>query len=139
MSKTATPQPVEPEVKQVYQSSRGPTYQLLYVDEQIVLMRSDEKTRNNQNGHRIEIRSHFDNRVGAGFFEYLPESDLDLTSFEKEEWGKIPYIGAKTEQSLYDEGIETVLDVRQAEDATLLEADGLGKTGLQNLRDFAGQ
>jgi len=137
MSKT-TPKKVETAFKQIYEAQRsGMMYQVLYADDQIVLLRSDDSSRNNQNGHRIERRSHFEAQRESDWFNLKADSDLDMTDFDTVEWSDVDYIGAKTEQNLHDAGIETVLDVRQADDDTLLGINGLGNAGLENLRDFA--
>jgi hypothetical protein len=128
---------VDPEVGQIYESNRKDEfYQILYLDEQIVMYRCDWKGRTGTNVHRIEKRTEFEDLIASGFFIHRPDSDLNLTSFEKEDWSEVDYIGEKTEQAMYDEGIETVLDVRKTDEAALLMIDGLGAKGLENLQEF---
>jgi len=128
---------IDPERGQVYESSRtGERCQLLYVDEQTALLRSETTGRNGQNNHRILIRADFDKNVEHGKFSYQPESNLDLISKQEIDWSQIRHIGAKTTENLYDAGIETAVDLQQATDDELLSIDGVGSAGLRNLRDF---
>jgi len=142
MSETATAvasalgSSIEPEVGQIYQ--RGDVqYQILYCDEQIVLLRSSDEGRNTDNTHRIERRVEFEKQVDSGWFEYQPDADLDMMEFEEKDWSEVDYIGAKTNENLHEAGFETALDIQQADDAGLLEVDGLGQKGLANLRRYA--
>ena len=134
---TAFQENVEPEIAQIYENSRsGEKYQILYLDESVVLLRSSRPGRNDRNVHRIERRSHFDNMIEAGQMEYLPDSNLDMVSFEEEQWSDVDHIGEKTQKNMYEAGIKTRLDVQQADDSELMEISGLGATGLMNLREF---
>jgi ERCC4-type nuclease len=129
---------VEPEVAQIYSIESGDEhYQILYVDDQIVLLRCSESGRNNQNTHRIERRVHFEKMIESGWVNYEPDSDLDMMDFEEEDWSEVSYIGDKTSDNLHDEGFQTALDIQQASDERLLDVDGVGKGGLTNLREFA--
>jgi len=130
-------QRVEPERGQVYEGGRSEElYQLLYVDEQIVLLRCEDTGRHGQHNHRIELRSDFDKNLKHGHFSYHPESNLDLISTQKIDWSQVSYIGAKTTENLYDSGIVTTVDVQQATDDELLSIEGVGSAGLNNLREF---
>jgi hypothetical protein len=94
----AIPKQVEPAVKQIYEDDRsGELHQILYVDSEIVLFRTEDAGRNNSNPHRMERRSHFDDQVESGRFNYCPDSDVDMTDFDTEEWSEVAYIGEKTE------------------------------------------
>jgi ERCC4-type nuclease len=131
-------QPTEPAVAQVYQTDRtGEHLQILYVDNEIVLLRCEDEGRNGNNGHRLERRVAFEKNVEAGHFKYKPDSNLDMIQFEEEDWSEVSYIGEKTAQNLHDAGFETNLDIQQADEAELLMVDGLGAQGLQNLIEFA--
>jgi ERCC4-type nuclease len=132
------PQPiVEPKVGQIYKhEARGEMYQILFAYEGVVLLRSDTTGRKSGNAHRIERRDSFENQVEAGYFEYLPDSDLDLIDGEKQEWSEVTHVGKKTAYKLHRNGFETALDVQQADDEELLEVAGLGEAGLENLREF---
>jgi ERCC4-type nuclease len=127
---------VEPAVGQVYEHT-DTQYQVLYCDEQVVLLRTSDEGRSGDNTHRIERRVYFEKQVESGWFNYLPDSDLDMMSFDRKDWSEVDYIGEKTSQNLHDAGYETNLDIQQADDDELLDVDGLGKGGLRNLREFA--
>jgi len=128
----------EPAVAQIWeQTLNGTFYQIIYVDEQIVLLRDDSSRRNGENGHRIERRTHFDACIKSGQFKHRPDSDLDLIEFESRDWSKVDYIGEKIAENLKNAGYETSLDVQQADDDELLSIDGLGEAGVRNLRSFA--
>jgi hypothetical protein len=127
----------EPEVAQVYEHTRNNEhYQILYVDEQVVLLRSEDKRHDEENGHRIERRVHFDKQVESGYLEYRPDSDLDMIEFTVQDWSEVNHIGEKTTEALHDGGYETNLDIQQASEAELLMVDGLGAAGLENLLTF---
>jgi ERCC4-type nuclease len=128
---------VEPEVAQVYEHTRNnERYQILYIDEQVVLLRSEDKRHDDENSHRIERRVHFNRQVESDYLEYRPDSDLDMIEFSIQDWSEVGYIGEKTAESLHDEGYETNLDIQQATEAELLMVDGLGAKGLENLLAF---
>jgi ERCC4-type nuclease len=128
----------EPEAGQVYQGSRhGEIYQILYVDEQIVLLRSDDSGRNGENAHRIERRVHFNDQIENGWFEYQPDSNLDMLSFSEKDWAEVAYVGEKTAQNLHDAGYSTNLDIQQATDDELLDVSGVGQKGATNLKEFS--
>lgn len=129
---------VEPEVAQVYKTERnGIYYQILHVDEQIVLLRSNEERRTGDKSHRMERRVAFDKKVESGKFIHQPESDLDLIGAEDLDWSEVSYIGEKTSENLHAEGYTTNIDIQQADESELLMVDGLGAKGLENLRSFA--
>jgi ERCC4-type nuclease len=132
-----TPQ-VEPEREQVYESTRTETmYQLLYVDEQVALLRSENPKPDTDFSHRIERRSSFDDAVEAGFFKHKPDSNVDMLGETDSDWAEVSYIGEQTSENLHNEGYNTTFDVQQAGDAELLMVDGLGAKGLENLKDFS--
>lgn len=128
---------VEPKVEQIYEvNRRDEKYQILFVDEDVVLLRCDTTGEKPGNSHRVERRKSFDEQVESGYFEYLPDSDLDMIEAEKVDWAEVPYIGKKTAYKLHRNGYETVLDAQKAEDSQLLDVPGLGQSGLENLREF---
>ena len=135
---TDNPKP-DPEVAQIYEDRRnGETLQVLYVDEQVVLLRSEEtKNRSEDHSHRMVPRTAFDLQVTAERLKFKPDSSVDLLELGGSDWEEVDHIGAKTSENLKDEGYETVIDVRRANDAELLMVDGLGAAGLDNLRSFA--
>jgi hypothetical protein len=140
MSTTTDPTTTEPQVEQVYEDTRSSgneLYQIVYLDGQIVLFRSEKEKSNGDNYHRMEKRSAFDGLVEAGRLKLRPDSDLDLICMDGIDWTDVSYIGKETAENLNKEGYRTVVDVRQADDAELLMIDGLGAGGLENLRDFA--
>lgn len=131
-------QTVEPAVKQVYEvEARDETYQLVYVDEEVVLLRREGTVRESGNAHRIERRQSFEEQVEAGYFEYRPDSNLDLIEAEEQDWTDVDYIGKKTAYKLHRNGYETKIDVQAADDEELLEVPSLGQKGLDNLREFS--
>jgi ERCC4-type nuclease len=127
---------VEPEAGQVYETRHNEHVQILYIDEEIVLLRSDTPGRNKDNTHRMERRVSFNNEIEAGHFEHKPDSGIDMMDLDEMDWSEVDYIGEKTADNLHDDGYSTTLDIQQADDGELLDVDGLGKAGLSNLRDF---
>lgn len=131
------PDRVEPAVGQIYEvEKRGDNYQILYVDDEIVLLRSDTTSRGSGNSHRIEKRSEFDNQIESGWFKYKPESNLDMLNFDQEDWSEVAQIGDKTAENLHQSGYKTTLDIQQADDEDLLSVGGVGNAGLSNLKEF---
>lgn len=130
---------IAPERGVVYEHARNDElYQVCYADAQIVVLRC-ETTSSGTNHHRLEPRGGFDQSVESGFFTPKPDSELDLLSASggpEVEWRQIDHIGAVTEQNLYDAGLTTAADVRAASDDALLDVDGVGSAGLDNLRAF---
>jgi hypothetical protein len=123
---------------QIYLIERNEDYyQVLYADEQIVLLRSDDPGRNGGNVHRIERGTDFENQIESGWFIYQPDSDLDMISFSEIEWSQIAQIGDKTQENLHAAGFKTNLDIQQADDSEILAVSGVGPTGKDNLRKFA--
>jgi hypothetical protein len=129
----------DPEAAQIYEDQRTDvTLQVLYVDEQIVLLRSEEtKNKSEDHSHRMLPRTAFDSQVSSERLKLKPDSSVDLLELGSSDWEEVDHIGEKTSKNLKDEGYETVVDVRQANDAELLTVDGLGVAGLDNLRSFA--
>jgi len=138
MNKTKDPTMVEPAVGQVYEDDRGGSvFQILYIDGHVVLFRSEHDGRNGSDkGHRIETRTQFDRQLDAGRMKYKPKSDVDLLEQSDVDWNDVDHIGKMTAENLQHDGYETIIDVRQADDAELLMVDGLGVAGLENLREF---
>lgn len=129
---------VDPTVGDVFESTRsGDLYQIIYLDEQIVLLRCNRPGHNHGGGHRMEKRTAFNDKMEAGQFEHRPDSDLDMLSDVEVDWAEVDYIGDETSDNLHGDGFRTVLDVQQASDDELLDVDGLGNGGLSNLRQFA--
>ena len=128
----------DPTIGDVLESSRsGDMYQIIYVDEQIVLLRCNRPGRNHGGGHRMEKRTALNDKIEAGQFEHRPDSDLDMLSDVEVDWAEVDYIGDQTTENMHEAGVRTVLDVQQANDDELLDIDGLGNGGLSNLREFA--
>lgn len=126
---------VEPEVGQIYEV-RDEIYQLLYFDEQVVLLRCDNGGRNGRNKHRIERRHEFDNQVENGWFEYQPDAEIDLTGASKLDWSEVNSIGEKTSKNLHKAGFKTAPDVIEGTDEQLLDVSGVGQKGAANLKRF---
>lgn len=127
----------EPEVTDIYESSLGNVYQILYVDDQLVLMRDQQTGRNGTNIHRMERRDSFDKGVENGQFEYKPDSDIEMVEPPEMDWSEVDLIGETTSERLNDQGFTNSLEIQQASDEELLDVSGLGQKGLQNLREFA--
>ena len=123
-------------VGQIYQTKRNETVQVLFVDEQVVFLRSKKERRNGGNVHHIIRRNTFENNREEGFYEHQPDSEQDMKGDGATDWTEVSYIGEVTRDNLHDAGYETPLDVQQETDNDLLDVDGLGKAGLHNLRDF---
>jgi len=129
---------VEPSYRQVYQmSDRNESYQILYVDDSIVLLRGKDSQRGREVFHRIERRDDFEKQIESGYFEYLPDSDMDVITDEIQDWSEVSYIGETTKENLHNDGFKGVMDIQMADDEELLEVEGLGNAGLENLRGFA--
>lgn len=138
MTELQDPTPVEPEVGQIYEEARSDElYQILYVDEEVVLLRSEFESERGDHYHRMEPRPQFNAQVEADRFTHQPDSDLDLITVSGADWEEVDYIGESTAENLHDAGYNTVIDIRQTGDAALLTVDGLGVKGLDNLRSFA--
>ena len=136
MSTTVKPTETrEPQVLDVYESTHGSIYQVLYVDEQIVLLR-DQQERDGSNIHRMDSRTDFEAMTEQGRMELQADSDLDLTDATTVEWDDVDLIGEATASNLIDAGYETKLDIAVADDDELLGIDGVGQKGLRNLREF---
>lgn len=127
----------DPKIGDVYQRRSDSTYQVLFVDEQIVLLRDQQKSNSGENHHRIERRSNFEMMIDTGHMEYQEDSELDLTGSVAIDWSEVDLIGEKTSQNLHDGGYTTRSDIQLADDDELLEIGGLGQKGLNNLRKFA--
>lgn len=129
---------VEPSYRQVYQmSDRNESYQILYIDDSIVLLRGKDSQRGREVFHRIERRDDFEKQIESGYFEYQPDSDMDVVTDEIQDWSEVSYIGETTKENLHNDGFKGIMDIQMADDEELLEVDGLGNAGLENLRGFA--
>lgn len=61
-------------------------------------------------------------------------SDEDVD--EREVWKEVPYIGDEAMQNLYDNGFETVQDVKNATDDELIAVDIMGEGTVSGLREY---
>lgn len=129
---------VEPSYRQVYQmSDKNESYQILYIDDSIVLLRGKDSQRGREVFHRIERRDSFEEQIESGYFEYQPDSDMDVVTDNIQDWSEVSYIGESTKENLHNDGFKGVMDVQMADDEELLEVEGVGNAGLENLREFA--
>jgi len=126
----------EPERGDVYEDKHGSIYQLIHIDEQVALLRDKQTDDRGQHYHRIPARVTFDQQRSAGFFEYKPDSELDLFGEQSVDWTEVDYIGEGNGSNLKDAGFETALDVVEADDDELLDIQGIGQNALRNLREF---
>ena len=126
----------EPERGDVYESKHASVYQLIYVDDQVALLRDKQTDDRGQHYHRIEERPTFDQQRSAGFFEHKPDSELDLFGEQSVDWTAVDYIGEGNGSNLKDAGFETALDVVEADDDELLDVQGIGQNAVRNLREF---
>lgn len=115
----------EPEEGYVYESSRGGRYQVLFVNEGVVLLR-DMK----QDYHRLEPYDQFVDSVGSGMFTHLSEFSSDV------DWSQVSYVGNTLNERLHDAGFNSFSDVIEASDSELFDVNGLGANALKNLREF---
>lgn len=138
MSTQLQKQAREPQVGDIYAESRRDTrYQICYIDEQVVLLRSEDTRRDGEQSHRIQRRTAFEDCLDAGQFEHKPDSEIDLLEFETQDWSTIDLIGEATSENLHEAGYETNLDIQQASDDELEAIGGIGAKSLQNLREYA--
>jgi len=115
----------EPEEGYVYESSRDGRYQVLFVNESVVLLR-DMK----QDYHRLEPYDQFVDSIESGRFTHLSEFSSDV------DWTDVPYIGKTVNNRMHEAGFHSFSDVTEASDSELSEVDGLGSNAIKNLRDF---
>jgi len=130
-------EPREPRVSDAYESNRGSEYLLLYIDEQIVLLRDTQTKQKGNNIHRMEARSTFDNMIERGHMEYKPDADLDLVNPAETDWSEVNLIGDKTSDRLNQEGYTNAIEIEKASDEKLQDSvDGLGPKAIANLRNY---
>lgn len=136
---TKNPLKHEPRSRNVYEDDRsGDRYQMIFVDDEIVVLRDECTDETGRHYHRIEKRSQFDAQFDRDRLNYKPDSELDLISADDIDWAdEVDHIGDKTTEEMHEEDYRTIIDIRQAEDSELLTVDGLGVAGLDNLRSFA--
>lgn len=129
---------VEPEAGQTYNHSRLDfVFQILYVDDEIVLLRSERERRDGGNEHRLERRATFEDYIESGRYEYNPDAGVDFINDAERDWSDVSGIGEQTNENLHDAGFVTALDIQRASDDELLDVDGLGETTVQRLREHA--
>jgi len=126
----------EPQIGDVYSGRDEYYYQVLYVDDQVVLLRDQQESDSGENYHRIERRSSFEMMIDAGHFEYEPDVEIDLRSDTVLDWSEVGQIGEKTSSNLHDAGYTTRTDIQLADDDELLAVNGVGQKGLSNLKQF---
>lgn len=126
----------DPQRGDVYESKFGSTYQLIYIDRQIVLLRDKQTDDRGRHYHRQEPRERFDTQRSIGYYDYQPDSELDLFGEHSVDWTNVDLIGEQSAEALTEAGFETKLDVVEADDDELAEIDGIGSKALQNLREF---
>lgn len=112
--------------------------QILYFDDQIVLLREETSQPTGQNHHLLIPRPAFNSSVEADRFTLIPESDLDLISAEAvADWTEVPQVGQTTADNLHEAGYNTVADVAAASRDELTDVAGVGTVAAQNLIDYA--
>lgn len=68
-----------PEIKQIYEGTRGEHFQIIYIDEQVVLLRSEQThNRSERNVHRMETRNAFESQRDTGRLEHRPDADVEF-------------------------------------------------------------
>jgi len=125
-----------PSIGDVYSGRSKYKYQVLYIDEQAVLLRDQQESKYGENYHRMERRSDFEMMIDVGHFEYEPDSQIDLRGGADIDWSEVDLIGEKTSSNLHDAGYTTRTDIQLADDSELLDVDGVGEKGLENLKQF---
>jgi ERCC4-type nuclease len=129
---------VESAYRQVYKvSNKDDVYQIVFIDDSIVLLRGKDSQRGREIFHRIETRYDFELQRDSGWFKLQPDSEMDLITDETEDWSNVDYIGESTKENLHENGFKGIVDVQMADDDELLDVGGLGNAGLENLREFA--
>lgn len=113
---------------QHYESGRGYVYTVEYHNDDIVILHDGTN-------YRLEKKHYFVDLVDAGRFELKP--DLEINTSEVEiPLIEIPQIGEVTVESMVKEGFTTPQDIDRCADDVILECDGLGEAGLNNIRDW---
>lgn len=126
----------DPAVGDIYENKHGSVYQLIYVDEQIALLRDKQTDDQGQNYHRVEERVTFNQQRDAGYFEYKPDSNLELQDTVEPDWTDVDHIGAKSATNLREAGFKTATDVLEADKGELKDVSGIGAKAVQNLQEF---
>lgn len=129
----------EPAVGQIFQSNRGKpeAYQLLYVDSQIALLRSEQTRRNtSDNNHRMMTRAALEKYVDSGQLEYRPDAEMSLMGENDIDWTEVSHVGEKGCENLYDAGFRTALDVVTADKDEILAVNSIGAAAASNIREY---
>lgn len=130
-------EPRKPQVSDAYESNRGSKYLLLYIDEQVVLLRDTQTKEKGNNIHRMETRSTFDMMIERDHMEYKPDADLDVVNPAETDWSEVNLIGEKTSDRLNQEGYTNAIEIQKASDEQLNDSvDGLGEKAIANLRSY---
>lgn len=112
---------------QHYENKRGDIYTVDYINEDIVLLFDGHN-------YRLEKKSYFEELIEAGNFE-LYNGEINTSTIEIP-LREIPQIGEKTAESMDKNGYTTPVDIDRKSDEKILECEGLGETGLENIREW---
>lgn len=138
MSQAATIDPTqtrEPEVTDVYESTHGNIYQVVFINDEAVFLK-DQQKQNGRHIYRPEARSAFEDMIDQGRMEHKPDSDVDMATAPDTDWSEVDLIGEKTSERLNERGFSNPLEIQTATDEELLDVSGLGQKGLRNLREY---
>jgi hypothetical protein len=74
----------DPSIDDIYQGSRDGEYlQIVYIDDQIAVLRSERTHRNSdRHVHRFSPRHQFDQQVEHDRLEHSPDADVDIPKAE---------------------------------------------------------
>jgi hypothetical protein len=112
---------------QHYQNHRGDIYTVEYCNDDIVLLFDGHN-------YRLERKEYFEELVDASKFE-LYEGEIN-TSEARIPLREISQIGETSAESLEKEGYTTPVDFDRTADENILECDGVGETGLENIYEW---
>lgn len=117
---------------QHYKSNRGRIYRVKFCDNEVVLLEENEN-------HRLEKRSYFEECIREGFFNL--QEDMEVVQNvengdEEVPFEDIDWVGEVGASSLRSKGLRTREDIMRVSDERILDCDGIGEKGLNNIREW---
>lgn len=117
-------------------------YRVVYADDSRVLLRSNKHLEQTGERHyRCDFRDTFDQYVIEGRYERrensaeAPSMPAETTATEMD-WSEVDYVGEGTEEKLYEAGIKTDRDLREADDDYVIEVYGMSEAKLKRMKEF---
>lgn len=112
-----------------YRSKRGHLYDIVFQNDDIVVLYDGDN-------YRIERYNYFRELLSEGFFTF--EKDANPSTSEEEiPLSKIDLIGDVAVESMNEEGYTTPKSIDRMKDSIIIEeCRGLGKKGLNNIRNY---